>query len=480
MKKVLFVSFESLPFVKTGGLADVVYALPKALNKEEFEVRVVMPMFKTIKEKYYEGMKYLDHIYVHSGFINEEANIYSYINEGIEYLFIENDTFFNRDGVYGYHDDAARFSFYNVAVLEMMIKMDYYPDICHEHDYHSAVLPALCKIRYNAIESIRNIKHILTIHNLAYQGEYDKQVLFDYLAFDYYYYENGDLRFNDYCNFMKIGIVFADYITTVSKTYAQEIQTPEYGNNLDIILRYRHDDLYGIVNGIDTDSFNPFTDEAIHHKYNLKNYITGKRENKRSLQYQLGLNDQPDTLLIGMVSRLTFQKGADIFLGAIQEILRHNVQVAVLGTGESKHEYSFKMLEQENKGRFVYYCGYNEALAHSMYAGLDMLLMPSLFEPCGISQLISMRYGTLPLVRETGGLKDTVEPLNEYTMSGTGFSFTDYSSNDLLKVFNYAYEQYYDYPERWKMLIKNAMRYDVSFDKSAREYEDLYRKVLNR
>ena len=478
MKKVLFVSFESLPFIKTGGLADVVYALPKALNKEEFEVRVVMPMFKSIKEKYYEGMKYLDHIYVHSGFINEEANIYSYINEGIEYLFIENETFFNRDGVYGYGDDAARFSFYNVAVLEMMIKLDYYPDICHEHDYHSAVLPALCKIRYNAIESIRNIKHILTIHNLAYQGEYDKQVLFDYLAFDYYYYENGDLRFNDYCNFMKIGIVFADYITTVSKTYAQEIQTPEYGNNLDIILRYRHDDLYGIVNGIDTDSFNPATDENIHHKYNLKNYITGKRENKRSLQYQLGLKDEPDTLLIGMVSRLTFQKGADIFLGAIQDILRHNVQVAVLGTGESKHEYSFKMLEQENKGRFVYYCGYNENLAHSMYAGLDMLIMPSLFEPCGISQLISMRYGTLPLVRETGGLKDTVEPLNEYTMSGTGFSFGSYSSDDLLKVFNYAYEQYYDYPERWKMLIKNAMRYDVSFDKSAREYEDLYRRVL--
>lgn len=480
MKKVLFVSFESLPFVKTGGLADVVYALPKALNKEEFEVRVVMPMFKTIKERYYEGMKYLEHIYVHSGFINEEANIYSYINEGIEYLFIENDNFFNRDGVYGYGDDAARFSFFNVAVLEMMIKLDYYPDICHEHDYHSAVLPALCKIRYNAIESIRNIKHILTIHNLAYQGEYDKQVLFDYLAFDYYYYENGDLRFNDYCNFMKIGIVFADYITTVSKTYANEIQTPEFGNNLDIILRYRHDDLYGIVNGIDTESFNPATDESIHHKYNLKNYITGKRENKRSLQYQLGLNDEPDTLLIGMVSRLTFQKGADIFLGAIQDILRHNVQVAVLGTGESKHEYSFKMLEQENKGRFVYYCGYNEALAHSMYAGLDLLLMPSLFEPCGISQLISMRYGTLPLVRETGGLKDTVEPLNEYTMSGTGFSFSEYSSNDLLKVFNYAYEQYYDYPERWRMLIKNAMKYDVSFDKSAREYEDLYRKVLNK
>jgi len=433
MIKVLFVSFESLPFVKTGGLADVVYALPKALDNSEFEVRVVMPLFKQIKEKYYDGLKYLDHIYVNSGHINEEANIYSYINEGIEYLFIENDTFFNRDGIYGYNDDAARFSFYNVAVLEMMIKLDYYPDICHEHDYHAAVLPALCKI-----------------------------------------------RFNDYCNFMKIGIVFADYVTTVSKTYAQEIQTPEFGHNLDIILRYRNNDLYGIVNGIDIDNFNPSTDENIYYKYGIRNYLKGKKENKQSLQYQLGLNQDPDTLLIGMVSRLTFQKGADIFLGAVQDILRHNVQIAVLGTGESKHEYSFKMLEQENKGRFVYYCGYNEALAHNMYAGLDMLLMPSLFEPCGISQLIAMRYGTLPFVRETGGLKDTVEPLNEYEESGRGFSFTNYSVEDLLGGFEYAYEQYYDHPQRWKMLIKNAMRYDVSFDKSAREYEDLYRRVLNR
>ncbi|MBR0420702.1 MAG: glycogen synthase [Erysipelotrichaceae bacterium] len=478
--KVLFVSFESLPFVKTGGLADVVYALPKALDNKEFEVRVVMPMFKSIKEQYYDGMKFLDHIYVRSGFINEEADIYSYINEGIEYLFIDNDTYFNRDGVYGYADDAARFSFFNVAVLEMMIKLDYYPDICHEHDYHTAVLPALCKIRYNQIEKIRRIKHILTIHNLAYQGEYDKQVLFDYLGFDYHYYENGDLRFNDYCNFMKIGIVYADFVTTVSKTYAEEIQTPELGCKLDVILKYRHDDLYGIVNGIDCDSFNPATDPSIFKNYSLRNYIAGKRENKRSLQYRLGLEERPDVLLIGMVSRLTFQKGADIFLGAIQDILHQDVQVAVLGTGESKHEYSFKMLENENKSRFVYYCGYNEALAHAMYAGLDLLVMPSLFEPCGISQLIAMRYGTLPLVRETGGLKDTVEPLNEYTNTGNGFSFREYSSHDFLNIFNYAYTQYYEYPERWKMLIKNAMRYDVSFAKSAREYEELYRKVMDK
>ena len=476
--KVLFVSFESLPFVKTGGLADVVYALPKALDSKEFEVRVVMPLFKSIKEQYYDGMKYLDHIYVRSGFINEEANIYSYINEGIEYLFIDNDTYFFRDGVYGYADDAARFSFFNVAVLEMMIKLDYYPDICHEHDYHTAVLPALCKIRYNAIEKIRSIKHILTIHNLAYQGEYDKQVLFDYLGFDYHYYENGDLRFNDYCNFMKIGIVYADFVTTVSKTYAKEIQTPEFGSKLDVILRYRAKDLYGIVNGIDTDSFNPANDKAIDKPYSLRNYISGKKANKIALQKQLGLEEKPDTLLFGMVSRLTFQKGADIFLGAMQNILHQDVQVAVLGTGESKHEYSFKMLENENKGRFVYYCGYNEGLAHRMYAGLDMLAMPSLFEPCGISQLIAMRYGTLPLVRETGGLKDTVIPLNEYENTGNGFSFGPYSVHDFERVFNYAYTQYYEFPDRWKMLVRNAMKTDVSFERSAREYENLYRKVL--
>ena len=480
MKKVLFVSFESLPFVKTGGLADVVYALPKALNRDEFEVRVVMPMFKVIKEKYYDGMKYIDHIYIHSGYINEEANVYSYINEGVEYLFIENDTFFFRDGVYGYKDDAARFSFFNVAVLEMMIKLDYYPDICHEHDYHTAVLPALCKIRYNAIESIRNIKHIFTIHNLAYQGEYDKQVLFDYLAFDYWHYENGDLRYNDYCNFMKIGIHFADLVTTVSKTYAEEIQTPEFGCKLDPILKYRRNDLYGIVNGIDIESFNPKTDPSIAHNFDIKNYIVGKRENKLALQRSLGLQEDPNVMLVGMVSRLTFQKGADLILGALPEMLRGKIQIAILGTGESKYEYSFKMLEEGNKGRCVYYCGYNEGLAHLMYAGLDMLMMPSLFEPCGISQLISMRYGTLPFVRETGGLKDTVIPLNEYTMEGTGFSFGPYSVEDFNKVFDYAYSQYYDYPERWKMLMKNAMKVDVSFDKSAREYEDLYRKVLNK
>lgn len=478
-KQLLFVSFESLPFIKTGGLADVVYALPKAIDKNAYEIRVVMPLLKKIKEKYYDGLTYLDHIYVNSGLIHEEANVYSYVNEGIEYLFIENDTFFNRDGVYGFDDDAARFSFFNVAVLEMMIKLDYYPDICHEHDYHTGVLPALCKIRYNAIESIAKIKHIYTIHNLAYQGIYDKQVLFDLLGFDYQYYENGSLRYNDCCNFMKIAIIYADIITTVSETYAYEIQTKEFGENLETILQYRQNDLYGIVNGIDVDSFNPSTDN-IFKNYNIETVNKLKVENKRSLMYELGLEDKPDTLLIGMISRLTWQKGLDLFVNALENILQRDVQIAILGTGESRYEYSLKMMEEKYKHKAVYYCGYNEGLAHRMYAGLDLLLMPSLFEPCGISQLIAMHYGTLPLVRETGGLKDTVEPLNEYEKTGRGFSFGAFSQESFNHVFDYAYDQYYNHKDNWDMLVHNAMQYDVSFAKSAKQYEMLYKKVLER
>ena len=479
MIDVLFATFEALPFIKTGGLADVAYALPKAIDKKEFRMKVVLPLLKKIKEKYYEGLQYVDHIYVHSGYINEEANIYRYDLDGVEYLFIENDNYFGRDEVYGYNDDAARFSFYNVAILEMMIKLDYYPQVVHENDYHTAVLPALCKIRYNAIEKIRNIKHVFTIHNLVYQGQYDKKVLFDLLGFDYRYYADGSLRFDDHCNFMKIALHYADKITTVSRTYAEEIQTSQYGEKLENVLRYRRGDLSGIVNGIDTDVFNPNKDENIYYKYSGRNYLKGKRENKQSLQYTLGLNQEPDTILIGMVSRLTFQKGADLLLGCAGELLKRKVQIAILGTGESKYEYAFRTLENENKGRFVYYCGYNEALAHKMYAGLDLLLMPSLFEPCGLSQLIAMRYGTLPLVRETGGLKDTVEPFNEYTNTGRGFSFKPYNSYDMLKVIDYACTQYYDHPDRWKMLIKNAMHYDVSFDRSAKEYEEVYKSALN-
>ena len=478
-KRVLFVAFEGLPFIKTGGLADVVYALPKALDRNLFEVQVVLPLHKKIKEKWQGKMSYLGHFSVISGYINEEANVYSLVNESVEYLFIENSTFFDRDNVYGYGDDACRYSFYNVSVLEMMIKLNLYPDIIHTHDYHTAVLPALCKYRFNNNEKINRIKHIFTIHNLAYQGSYSKQVLFDFLAFEYKYFDEGLLRYDNACNFMKIGIECSDIVTTVSKTYAEEIKTREGGNGLDSILSQRAGKLYGIVNGIDIDAWNPETDSKISVNYNKDNVHEKKIENKLALQRKLGLKEDKDALLIGMVSRLTFQTGAELLLNTFNTILDKGVQIAILGTGEERFESGFRYMEEKNKGKAVYYCGYNDALAHEFYAGLDILMMPSLFEPCGISQLIAMRYGTLPLVRETGGLKDTVEPYNEYEHSGRGFTFGPYNQEDMLKVLDIAINVYNNSKDDFKLLIDSAMSYDVSFDKSAREYEDLYKKLLD-
>lgn len=478
MHKVLFVSFESLPFVKTGGLADVVYALPKAINRKDFEVKVVIPLFRSIKEDFGNVLKHVDHISVKSGLIDEEADIYTCINERIQYYFIDNEKYLGRDGVYGYQDDALRFSLFNLAVVEMMKKLEYYPDVIQENDYHTAILPAICKLNNKDNEKIANIKHIYTIHNLAYQGEYDKQILFDYLCFDAKYYNNGELRYNDSCNFMKIGLIYADIITTVSKTYAKEIQTPEFGRNLDMVMKYREKDLYGIVNGIDTKYFDPRNDKDIPENYNSKNYLSGKAANKEFIQKKFNLVVDPDVMLVGVVSRLTFQKGFDLLIESLEKMMDKKIEVAMLGTGESRYEYGFKILEQKYPGRFYYYCGYDEGVAHTMYAGMDMLMMPSLFEPCGISQLISMRYGTLSLVRETGGLKDTVEPYNEYENTGNGFSFGPYSAHDFYNVFEYAYTTYTENRNRWNGLIRNAMRKDVSFKTSAAEYEELYRKVL--
>ena len=437
-----------------------------------------MPLFKTIKEKYYEGMKYIDHIYVHSGLISEEANIYSYVNEGVEYLFIENDTYFNRDGVYGYADDAARFSFYNIAVVEMMIKMDYYPDICHEHDYHAAILPALCKLRYSAIEKIRSIKHILTIHNLAYQGEYDKQVLFDYLSFDYRDYERGDLRFNDYCNFMKIGIIYADFITTVSKTYAKEIQTPEFGNKLDVILRYRSKDLYGIVNGIDVEQWDPSTDKLLEANYGVKDAVEKKKANKLALQRELGLEEDENKMVLGLISRLTDQKGLDLVNAILPNLIDGNTQVVFLGTGDRKYEDSFRYYENAYKGSVCSCIMYDEARAHKIYAASDALLVPSLFEPCGLTQLIAMRYGAAPVVRETGGLKDTVQQYDKYTKQGNGFVFSNYNAHEMMYALKRALSTYAQF-EVWLQISSNAMNSDYSWKNSAHEYIELYTKLIN-
>lgn len=478
MKNVLFASFESLPFIKVGGLADVVYALPKAIDRKKYKVKVSIPLFKPIKDKYKRKLKYLDGFTIKSGKINEKIKVYSYVNESIEYLFIDNDKYFNRSEVYGYKDDDVRYSLFSLAVVEMMVKLKYYPDICHCHDYHTSMIPAICKFKYKDNKKISKIKHIFTIHNLVYQGGYDKKILSDLFGFDMKYYKDGSLRFKDYCNFMKNGICLSNAVTTVSKTYAKEIQTKQYGYGLNGILKKNSKHLYGIVNGIDTSLFNPGNDKDIEYKFNSKNYKVNKSKNKLALQKELGLKQDENVLLIGMVSRLTFQKGADLILSSMSKILKTNVQIIILGTGEAKLEKKFKSLSSKNKKKFAYYCGYNESLAHRVYASIDMLLMPSLFEPCGISQLISMRYGTLPLVRKTGGLNDTV--INYNNEKGNGFVFKNYNVKEFYKTYKLAYDLYYKNLNAWHQLINNAFNTDVSFDKSAREYECVYQKVLNK
>ena len=477
MKNILFVAFEGLPFVKVGGLADVIYALPKAIDKK-YKVRVTLPLFKVIKDKYKNKLKYLNQVTVNSGTIKGKANIYSYTNESIEYFFIENNKYYNRKEVYGYKDDGERYAFFSLAVVEMMIKLNYYPDICHVHDYHTSMVPAICKYKYSDNEKISNIKHVFTIHNLVYQGWYKKSYLKKYFGFDNRSLKDKDLIHKNQCNFMKAGICISDAFTTVSKTYAKEIQTPKIGCGLNNVIKKNKRKLYGIVNGIDTSLFNPAVDKNIKQKYSLANYKKGKKINKLALQKKLHLDVNPNVMLVGMVSRLTFQKGADLLVSSIHKILNMNVQIVILGTGEKKYEEKFKELSKKYNNKFAYYCGYNEALAHEVYAGIDMLLMPSSFEPCGISQLISMEYGTVPLVRETGGLKDTVLPLNKNKLTGTGFTFKDYKAKEFYKTFAYAYKQYYNYPNRWNALIKNGMKNDVSFHKSAKEYEKVYKKIL--
>ncbi|MBR3347386.1 MAG: glycogen/starch synthase, partial [Solobacterium sp.] len=320
---------------------------------------------------------------------------------------------------------------------------------------------------------------VYTIHNLAFQGNFGVDMMPSCLGLDYYYFDNGSIKFDTGISFMKAGLVYADKITTVSPTYSSEILTQTYGEKMDSILRYRRDDLWGIVNGIDVKEWNPKTDKHLAKNYDLRSYVGGKKANKLALQKELGLKETNDVCMIGLVSRLTNQKGVYLITERLQEIMGMDIQFVVLGTGEANAENAFKWMENEYKGKGVYYCGYNEELAHRIYAGADLFLMPSLYEPCGICQLIAMHYGTLPLVRETGGLKDTVHPFNQYTGEGNGFSFWAVNADDMVYTLRWAVEQYYDNKPGWKGLIKSAMTTDVSWEQSAGIYEQLYYQLCN-
>ncbi len=476
MTHILYVAAEGLPFVKTGGLADVIGSLPQAMANEKFKVSVVMPLYLKIARNEHSTLTRIKTFPIEVGDYNTVATVYSRVEGDVTYYLIEHAGYFERDGYYGYADDGERFAYFTHAVLRMIEEKIVEPDVLHSHDWHAGFISLLMKTVY--VDRVKQMFTIFTIHNLLYQGVFPYEMLGSCLGLGNDWYFDGRLRFKHGISFMKAGIAYSDIVTTVSETYSKEILTPFFGEGMEDVLRLREYDLYGIVNGIDMDAWDPSVDDTLTEKYSLKNVDEGKLENKLKLQEDLGLRVDKNVMLVGMVSRLTNQKGIGLILEAMNDIMGWDIQLVILGTGDQWAEEALRSIEFKYPRRAVYYCGYNEALAHRIYAASDVFLMPSIFEPCGISQMIAMRYGALPVVRETGGLKDTVTPFNEFTDEGEGFSFGPADVNVFKQVLWYAWDVFTYRKEKLAVLRKNAMTKDVSWTKSAKAYGDLINTKL--
>lgn len=479
MLKVLYVASESVPFVKTGGLADVAGSLPKELRKKGVDYRVVLPKYGKIKEEYVHHMKHLYDGEVNVSWRQKFMGVDEYILDDVPFYFIDNQEYFLRDGFYGYPDDAERFTFFARAVLEMLPHIDFWPDIIQLNDWHTGLIPVYLKLEYQyKNENYAKIKTVFTIHNLKYQGRFYKGFLPDVLGLDWKYFNNGDLEYYDDINFMKAGIVYSDKITTVSHTYAREIQDPYFGEGLDGILRSRSHDLSGIINGLDYDEYNPQTDKYIFANFDASTATKEKPNNKVKLQKELGLPVDRNVLMIGMVTRLVEAKGLDLITRIMDELLTYeNVQLVILGTGDKEYEDWFKGLVWRYPNKVSVNIFFDNTLAHKIYASSDLFLMPSQYEPCGIGQLIALRYGTIPVVRATGGLKDTVEAYDYYTKFGNGFSFNNYNAHELLFSIKRAIDAVGDMNKR-QSIVENAMTADYSWDESANQYKKLYTSLV--
>ena len=476
MKKVLFVASESVPFIKTGGLADVAGSLPKYFDKKEFDVRVMIPKYACIPEEWKQKMQYNTHFYIDLAWRKQYVGILEMEYEGIKFYFVDNEFYFAGDKPYGYtHEDIEKFAFFCKASLSALPSLGFRPDIIHCHDWQTGLIPVYLHDMFMENDFYHGIKTIMTIHNLKFQGIWDLKKVQDITGLNQSFFASDKLEAYGDANYLKGGIVYADLVTTVSESYAEEIKMPFYGEKLDGLMRARSNCLSGIVNGLDYDEWNPETDNLIYTNYSAKNFRKEKVKNKRALQQELGLAQDDRKFMVGIVSRLTDQKGLDLVDYVIEEICAEDVQLVVLGTGEEKYEHLFRHFEWKYHDRVSANIYYSNERSHKIYAACDAFLMPSLFEPCGLSQLMSLRYGTIPIVRETGGLKDTVEPYNEYEGTGTGFSFANYNAHEMLNTINYAKDVYYNRKREWNKMIDRAMAVDFSWNNSAVKYADLYR-----
>lgn len=474
--KILFVAAEAAPFVKAGGLGDVIGGLPKSLVKKGVECRVIIPYYSKIKYgDLAADIQYLRAITVPIGLRSYYCGIFYTEIEGVQYYFIDNEQYFNRGKIYGESDDGERFTFFSKAALELLNYIDYSPDIIHASDWHTALVPIYLNVFYRDNEKFKNIRTVFSIHNIEFQGKFNPFVLGS--LFGLWEEHKSLLMYDGDINLMKGAIEMSDKVTTVSETYANEILTPYFSHGLHHILIEKKYKLCGFINGLDIDVFNPLTDKRIFKNFDLE-HIEDKSLNKVALQEEMDLDVDPDVPLIGMVGRLTSQKGIDLLLYIKEELAKLDIQFILLGTGDPYFEFELRNWERLHHDKVRCYISFSNEMAQKIYASSDLFLMPSKSEPCGLAQMISMRYGTIPVVHSVGGLKDTVIPFDEKNETGNGFSFETFNAHDMLYAINRALDDYQD-KETWSKLVENAMTTDFSWEKASENYIGLYNELMS-
>lgn len=474
--KIMYVASEVAPFIKTGGLGDVAGSLPKAFAEQGHEVAVFCPYYSLIPQKWRDKMTYVKNAYVQLGWRNQYCGVFVYEEDGVKYYFIDNEYYFSRNQIYGEYDDAERFAFFSKAVLEILPDIEFKPDVINCNDWQTALVPVYYNLMFSGREFYQGIKTVFTIHNIAYQGRYGREILEYVLGIDDAHYRSGFMAMDGDVNLMKAAIVASGTVTTVSPTYAEEIQTPYYGHGLDPILRDCSYKLHGILNGLDLDAYNPATDP-----YLFKNYTTrtvkNKLENKKQLLEMCGLEGTEETPVIAIISRFAGHKGLDLIEAVLDEILQDDIRLIVLGKGEWRYEQMFIEAKKRYPDKISVNIMFSAELASKIYAGSDILLMPSKSEPCGLAQMIALHYGTIPIVRETGGLKDTVHAFVDYLGTGNGFTFHSYNAHDMLHVIREACGVFTYNKPAWKKLVTGGMKEDFSWSASAKLYEELYKSI---
>ena len=480
MKKILFAASEGVPFIKTGGLADVVGSLPECIDRKYFDVRVILPKYACMRQEMKDKMEYVTHFYMDYNWKNEYVGILKAEAEGITYYFIDSEYYFSGFKPYGDNVlfEIEKFAYFSKAVLSALKLIDFQPNVIHCHDWQTGLIPVYLKERFGGDLFYHDIKTVMTIHNLKFQGRWDVKAVQSMTGLSDYFFTSDKLESYKDANLLKGGLVYADYITTVSATYCDEIQTPYYGEGLDGLLRARHYDMQGIVNGIDNDVYDPSKDSKIYKNFDVSTFRKNKKVNKAKLQADLGLEVDPKKYMIGLISRLTDQKGLDLINYCIEGIVDDFTQLVVIGTGESKYENMFRHYAWKYPEKISANICYDDNLAHKLYAAADAFLMPSRFEPCGLTQLISFRYGTVPIVRETGGLSDTVEAFDEYKKTGDGFSFANYNGDELLNTVNYSKFVFFDKKTQWNKMVERGMNKNYSWAVQKEKYENIYNYLI--